>query len=176
MQDLYAQRREMLLEDKPAPSMVLLFSGKAPMRSADESYPFCVDRNFYYLTGLDRENMVLALFKGADDSYQEALYLPPYDEFLAKWVGGRMREDEAASISGIEEVSDIADLSDNLASVIDRFRGMGKFHVWLDLWRNDRTQADTQAHRMAAWLQKTYPAVEIDDVRGDQAHLRAIKD
>ena len=176
MQDLYAQRRELLLEDKPSPSMVFVFSGSAPMRSADETYPFTVNRNFYYLTGLDRENMVLVLFKGADGSYQESLYLEPYDEFLAKWVGGRMRPEEAADISGIDEIADLADLSDNVASAIDRFRGMGKFHVWLDLWRSNKSQSDTQAHRLAAWLRKKYPAVTIEDIYGDLAGLRAIKD
>lgn len=176
MQDLYAQRRELLLEDKPSPSMVFVFSGNAPMRSADETYPFTVDRSFYYLTGLDRENMVLVLFKGADGSYQESLYLEPYDEYLAKWVGGRMRPEEAADISGIDEIADLSDLGDNVVSAIDRFRGMGKFHVWLDLWRNNKAQADTQAHRLAAWLQKKYPAVSIEDIYGDLAGLRAIKD
>ena len=42
----YDQRRQKLLEDKSGPCMVLIFSGRAPMRSADESYSFSVDRNF----------------------------------------------------------------------------------------------------------------------------------
>lgn len=49
----YEQRRQKLLEDKSGPCMVLIFSGRAPMRSADESYSFSVDRNFYYLTGIE---------------------------------------------------------------------------------------------------------------------------
>ena len=32
----YEQRRQKLLEDKSGPCMVLIFSGRAPMRSADE--------------------------------------------------------------------------------------------------------------------------------------------
>ena len=54
-------RRQKLLGDKSGPCMVCIFSGRAPMRSLDEAYPFSVDRNFYYLTGIDRENMILVL-------------------------------------------------------------------------------------------------------------------
>ena len=56
-------RRQKLLEGKNAPGMVCIFSGKAPMKSLDQAYPFCVDRNFYYLTGIERENMILVMRK-----------------------------------------------------------------------------------------------------------------
>ena len=84
-------RREALLSDKSAPCMICIFSGSAPMRSLDEAYPFCVDRNFYYLTGIERENMILVLRKTYSGSVVETLYIEPYDEVMAKWVGARMR-------------------------------------------------------------------------------------
>ena len=55
------ERRQRLLEGKEGPCMVCIFSGKAPMRSMDEAYPFSVDRNFYYLTGIDEENMIVSM-------------------------------------------------------------------------------------------------------------------
>ena len=63
MQEIFRSRRETLLGRIEGPAMILIFSGKAPMRSLDESYPFSVDRNFYYLTGIERENMILVLKK-----------------------------------------------------------------------------------------------------------------
>jgi NADH-quinone oxidoreductase subunit F len=36
-------------------STAVFFSGKAPRESADQQHPFSVDRNFFYLTGIDRE-------------------------------------------------------------------------------------------------------------------------
>lgn len=176
MKDLYIQRRKQLLQDKQELSMVCIFSGNAPMRSADESYPFSVDRNFYYLTGIDRENMVLVMDKDEAGVVREAIFIEPYDEELAKWVGGRMREDEVTRISGIESVSDVADFSSWIASYLRRYRGMGKVRMYLDLWRYEEKQADTQAHRFAAWLQERYPAVEIDEIYGDLAGMRAVKD
>ena len=80
----YEQRRQKLLEDKSGPCMVLIFSGRAPMRSADESYSFSVDRNFYYLTGIERENMILVMTKDMAGNCAEMLYIEPFDEVKAK--------------------------------------------------------------------------------------------
>ena len=46
-------------------STAVFFSGKAPRESADQQYSFSVDRNFFYLTGIDREDMVLVINKVA---------------------------------------------------------------------------------------------------------------
>ena len=84
------------------------------MKSQDEAYPFSVDRNFYYLTGIERENMILVLKKSHTGQYSEALYIEPYDEVLAKWVGARMRNAEATEISGVEQVFSVEDFDAHL--------------------------------------------------------------
>ena len=103
MKEFYKSRRLALMEGLAAPAAVLIFSGKAPMRSADESYGFSVDRNFYYLTGIDRENMILMLKKMPGKEVTATLFIEPYSEELAKWVGGRMKRDEATAVSGIDD-------------------------------------------------------------------------
>lgn len=175
MQELYKQRRQKLLEGKQGPCMACIFSGKAPMRSADESYAFSVNRNFYYLTGIDRENMILTAYLDDKGVYGERIFIEPYDAYLAKWVGGRMGKAEVTEISGIANVGDFAGFNGWAANYIHRYRGAGKFHVWLELWRYEEKQTDTQAHQFAAWLQNRYPAVEIDEIYGDLADMRAVK-
>ena len=175
MKEILSQRRKALLENKNGPCMICIFSGSAPMKSLDASYPFFVDRNFYYLTGIDRENMTLVLRKTAGGDVVEALYIEPYDEVLAKWVGGRMREDEAREISGIQSIRNVEVFHRDLNGIIESSRGLGKMTVWLDLWRHEPDQADTPAHTLATHLQKRYPAVGIEEIHGDFAALRAIK-
>ena len=175
MNEIYLQRRNALLQSKEGPCMICIFSGSAPMKSLDSSYPFYVDRNFYYLTGIDRENMILLLRKAPDGTTSEVLYIEPYDEVLAKWVGGRMRADEATEVSGIRAVRNVEDFNGDLNGAINISRGMGKMNVWLDLWRHRQDQADTPAHLLAAHLRNRYPAVNIDDIFGDMAAMRAIK-
>jgi len=175
MKDVYISRRQKLLEGKQGPCMVCIFSGCAPMKSLDESYPFAVDRNFYYLTGIERENMILVLRKTFSGDTVETLYIEPYDEVLAKWVGGRMKADEAKAISGVQSIRDVGEFDGDLNGIIEGSRGLGKYHVYLDLWRYQQNQADTPAHTLAVKLQQRYPAVGIEEIHGDMAALRAVK-
>lgn len=175
MKETYITRRAKLMQNKQGPCLVCVFSGSAPMKSLDAAYPFFVDRNFYYLTGIERENMILLLRKNHLGEVSETLYIEPYDEVLAKWVGGRMRADEATAISGIVTVSDIGSFTAQLNSIIESSRGTGKMQVYLDLWRHREDQPDTPAHTLAARLQQRYPAVEIQDLFGDMVAMRIIK-
>ena len=175
MENNYKIRRERLLEGKQGPCMVCIFSGNAPMKSLDEAYPFSVDRNFYYLTGIEKENMILVLRKTYAGDIVETLYIEPYDEVLAKWVGPRMKAAEATEISGVQSIRDISEFDSDLNSVIERSRGLGKYQVYLDLWRYRANQPDTPAHTLAAKLQQRYPAVAIEEIYGDMAAMRAVK-
>lgn len=175
MKDTYIARRKQILENKCENTAVVIFSGAAPMKSQDEAYPFSVDRNFYYLTGIERENMILVMRKNYLGQYSETLFIEPYDEVLAKWVGGRMREAEATEISGIADIANVENFPDRLNSMVEYSRGLGKLTFFLDLWRYHKDQADTPAHILAATLQKKYPAVAIEDINGDMAAMRAVK-
>ena len=175
MKNIYIARRKHLLENKRENTAVVIFSGSAPMRSQDEAYPFSVDRNFFYLTGIERENMILVMRRNYQGEYSETLFIEPYDEVLAKWVGGRMRPAEATEISGVESIADVGEFPDRLNSMVEYSRGLGKLTFHLDLWRYHKHQADTPAHTLAKTLQSKYPAVAIDDINGDMAAMRACK-
>lgn len=175
MRDIFIERRRKLMEDKQENSFAVIFSGVAPMKSLDEAYPFFVDRNFYYLTGIERENMILFIKKDYLGNYSETLYIEPYDELQAKWVGGRMRPDEAREVSGVENISYVDDFYGELNSFIERNRGLGKLSFYLDFWRYNKEQADTPAHKFASVLQGKYPFVSLNDIYGDMAAMRAVK-
>ena len=40
MQEIYMARRQRVMEDKQANTVVVIFSGSAPMKSQDEAYAF----------------------------------------------------------------------------------------------------------------------------------------
>lgn len=175
MRDVYKSRREQLMSKVEGLAMMVIFSGKSPMRSLDEAYPFSVDRNFYYLTGIERENMILVMKKDYEGTVSEELYIEPYDEFLAKWVGARMRANEATEISGVKTVNYIENFHAKMGRWFDNSRGIGKIHVYMDLWRYKEGQADTEAHRFAAVIQKEFPYVSIDEIFGYMAEMRCVK-
>ena len=123
---MYQKRRQRFMEKLPDNSIALFFSGKAPYKVGDEKYPFSVDRSYYWMTGLDKENMILLVGNIQGMTY-EYLFIEPYDEELAKWVGGRILPEDASYISEIEEIYEVGDLWDTLSSIFSRmFNNMEK--------------------------------------------------
>ena len=62
----YVRNRQRLLERLEENSLVFLYSGLAPVKSNDQyMHPFSVNRNFYYLTGIDTQGVWLVLAKTA---------------------------------------------------------------------------------------------------------------
>ena len=173
--NVYAERRNKLLSAMSDNSCLILFSGNALMKSEDESYPFSVNRNFYYLTGLDAEGMILCLqkFNGLEST---KLFILPYDEYLAKWVGGRMKADEAYEISDIEDVYDIEDFVEHFASFYNRTRAFGGTKVYLDLWHYNYEQSPSKATSFAKEVKEKYPSLKIEDAFSLITNLRLCKD
>ena len=159
----------------PANSAVMLFSGRAPMRSEDESYPFSVNRSFYYLTGLDKEDMVLLMYR-LDGNIREALFILPFDETLARWVGGRMLKEEASEISGIKDVETVDELDDTVASLMNRSRKNPDFEFYFDFWHYTMDQEETPASRYAGKLKERYPYMISKDIFPIIARMRLVKD
>ena len=171
----YSKRRSRLLETLPENAAVILFAGKAPMRSEDEAYEFSINRNFYYLTGLDKENMVLVMYR-LDGTSGEHLFIPPYDEKMARWVGGRMLKEEAAAVSEIKKVEDVGDLDSFVASLLNRNRRNPDFTMFFDFWHYEFDQSLSLAQRYANKLKENYPALAFKDVYPALAKMRLVKD
>ena len=56
----YEARRQSVFSQMEDNSLLILYSGEALHRSADAYYLFEENKNFFYLTGLRRENMILS--------------------------------------------------------------------------------------------------------------------
>ena len=56
--EFFAGNRKKLLEKMEENSVAFFHSGIAPVKSNDQDmHPFSVNRNFYYLTGIDEQNV-----------------------------------------------------------------------------------------------------------------------
>ena len=169
------QRREKLLAEKNSPYIAVFFSGTSPRSSADGALPFHVDRNFFWLTNIDHNNMILVL-KKVEGVYSEELYIEPYDEVQAKWVGGRMKAAEATEVSGIETIKYLADFDNGFHTAVRLVRGsVENLTVGLDLWKHTVDQDDTKAHKLAHKIQQSYPYVQIEDLYRELTEGRIIK-
>ena len=108
--NFHVEKCNVLLEQILDKSMVLLTSGKPIKCSADENYPFCSNRNFYYLTGINDPNVVLMLIK-TKSTLKKIVFIEKPDSFMEKWVGKTISKDEAKSVSGIEQIEYLDNLN-----------------------------------------------------------------
>ena len=172
----YVLRREKLLEQIDDGSIVILFAGVGKKRSGDQDYDFAVNRNFFYLTGIEQENSILMLVK-ADGEVSIYLFIEERDEKKEKWTGLRMTDDQARDISGIENVclrsSFEGKLSVALAKGMTHF---GEIHkVYLDL--EDELKIDTckSTKEFKNELLEKNSGLEIENIHDKIMKLRIIK-
>ena len=150
-------RRRLFSEVKDERCMILLSSGYEKNRSADESYEFQVNTNFYYLTGISQQKTYLVLLKNGAAT-REVLYIDPYDELYAKWCGHRITAEEASAASGVAK-TDIR-YTDRLEEDLPKFAKEYKT-VYLDLERRDMTGYNSFGLTMEDRLRRKYAVKDI---------------
>lgn len=156
------------LEDN---SILLLFAGTAPYKSADEQYQFAPNRNFYYLTGIDREKIILLISK-IDGDISEKIFVERPDPVMARWIRARMTAEEAKEVSGVENIDYLDKFEETIGSILERNR-IEK--LYLDLERQEIRAAITDPQYFAKMINERYPYIEIKNAYYHIAKLRVIK-
>ncbi len=172
---MYKARREKLAAKLPENAILFVLSGKNVYSVGDEMYPFAIDRNFFYLTGIDRSDMMYILVK-KDGEAKDTLVIERFDEMMAKWVGAKMLPAEATEISGIENIV----MDDEKWSAIHRilayqFDHSEKVQVYVDLTKQEMEQV-TPAYAFVGELTAKYPHVEINNAASMLTELRIVKE
>ncbi|HET7658737.1 MAG TPA: aminopeptidase P N-terminal domain-containing protein, partial [Bacillales bacterium] len=168
----FVNNRKKLADRLEEGSLTILFAGAAPHRSADEDYHFVPNRNFYYLTGIERPNIIFAM-KKVDGKTEDMLFIEENDPVMAKWVGAKMSDEEAKAASGIEQISLLDQFKANVHKAI---QGEGVERIYLNLELPEWDAALKPAHKFAKELQEKYPFVTIGNVYNDICQLRLIKE
>ena len=145
---------------------ILLFSGCEICLSEDEAYPFEVNRNFFYLTGIDQPEVYFI-----SKEKEEYLILKKNDDQMVRWVGFSLFPDEAKKISGINETGYLEELEYKLLEIARENRP-----VYLDLEDIAFPGGIHQGKRIRDLLLKLNPELEIRNIYPDIISLRAIKD
>ena len=74
MKKFYQKRRLGLIKKMGSNSLCIIESGCAKIRNNDVEYKFRPNSSFYYLTGYDKPNSVLLIYKGKS-SYEEIIFI-----------------------------------------------------------------------------------------------------
>lgn len=169
--EFFENNRKKLYDVMEDNSVTILFSGKAHKKLGDENYSFTPLRNFYYMTGLDRQNMIVVLYKKGND-FETTVFIERYDEVKAKWVGAVMLPDEVRNISGISNVSYLDEFDEIFASIMFNKRIE---NVYMDFENRDFVTFG-DAFNLSDRISKNYPYIKFINVHNTIAEFRMIKE
>lgn len=168
----FKARREEVFNKMEANSVLILFSGIESHVSADEYAPFEANRNFFYLTGLRRDNMVLVMDKAVEEP-KTFLYIEEADETVVRWTGKKVSVEEAKEVTGIEDVRFIDSFQGEISRIMTR-EDVKNFYF--DCYREQVSDlADYNAVKAKEFTDK-YLGVTVKNLHPIIAEMRMQKD
>lgn len=168
----YTARREAVFEKMEKNSVLILFSGIETHVSADEYAPFEANRNFFYLTGLRRDRMILVMDKAVKEP-KTTLYIEEADPTVVRWTGKKVSMDEAKEVTGIETVHYI----DSFESDMNRILRRGDVeHLYFDCYRYQLEDMPDYNMIKAKEYADKYLGVTVKDLHPIVAEMRMQKD
>lgn len=163
--EFYKNNRSKVLESIDDNSLLILFAGKAPKKTADEKYPFTPNRNFYYLTGIDEENHILVLSK-INGKTNEYLFIKEVDTIAEKWEGKTIRKEEVSQICMIEDVKYLGEFNNFIEKVV---LNKEEINIYLDL------EAGNTSYKYINEIKHKYYNINIKNAFKIIGNLRLIK-
>lgn len=95
--------------------MAVFCANEEMPRNGDQFFPYRQQSDFFYLTGIDREESFLILYPDhPNPAMRQILFIEPYSEMKVIWRGEMLDAKEAANLSGIDNVL----YSDSFESVL----------------------------------------------------------
>ncbi len=166
----FINNREKLFEKIDDESIVVLFSGRIPDRVYGEA-KYLIDKTFFYFTGMKRENFILVLTKEGKKC-KEKLFIERPDPKIEKWLGPRVKREEAENISGINEIH----YTDEFDKLLNDLICTNKFKtIYVDLQRINWDMNDTEGQKFAKQVLKKYPYMNVENIFPQISQLRMIK-
>ena len=172
MSEMYVNNRKNFGEAMADGSILIVFSGSAPVKRGDQFYPYAPHRNFYYMTGIGRPGLAFMMKKDMKGNVSARLYLERYDELVAKWDGAALSKEIAGEISGITDFSYVDELDGHVAGAFAREKVQT---VYMDFENRSLSAPNTPELDYAKVLREKFPAVALNDAFPMFAKLRTIK-
>jgi Xaa-Pro aminopeptidase len=163
--EFYKNNRNKVLENIKDNSLLILFAGNSPKKTADEKYPFTPNRNFYYLTGIDEEKHILVLSK-INGKTNEHLFIKEINPITEKWEGKTIRKEEVLDICDIEDVKYLGDFNGFIEKILINKEDI---NIYLDL------EKDNLSYKYINEIKKKYYNVSIKNAYKIIGNLRLIK-
>jgi Xaa-Pro aminopeptidase len=172
--EFFARNRAKLARLIKPGHAAIFFSGDLQGQNADFHHPFVVDSNFYYLTGIDQEEVALLLFPDAPkDEWRELLFLPDFSKFMQQVFGAKYSPDEAAEVSGGIVVRDQKFMDRSLIALLPYAEGL---YIDVNEHENRMHFSRSGVHDFAARMQSEYPGYPLLRAAPLLRKLRSVKE
>ena len=169
-------RRDNLFAMMKENSVAVIFSGVSKIESEDSTFPFVVNKSFYYLTNITQEHSVLMMVKGLGEK-KCYLFVDEYNEIKEKWTGRRLTFDEAEQLSGLQNVysSDNFENMLNLALTKEDNQYGAITTLYLDLSPEIKIDEAKSTITLHEELEAKYPQLSTLDIKPFITSLRMVK-
>ena len=170
---LFEQNRHRFTK-KMKPNSVAVFPANPTFpKGGDGTYGYKPDADVVWLSGIVQEKTIVVLYPdNPDKAMREVLVLLQPNELLEKWVGHKLRKDEATAISGIKNVQWL-DGFDTMLQVMMNSAD----HVYLN--SNEHNRLDTELMRtdlaFVRDVMAKYPLHRYERAAKIMKELRCIK-
>lgn len=112
-ENVWALHRKSILAQMQDQSVLVVFSQQKSETKMD------VDRNYYYLSGNFEYDNIVLLAK-IDRQEQEVMFIHPYDEQKAKWVGAPLSKADINRQNGIKTIYYLNEFEDYLQGLLQK--------------------------------------------------------
>ena len=155
-------------------SMAVFNSNDIYPISADSTMPFEQHRDIFYLSGVDQEESVLALFPDCpNEELREVLFLRETNDHIAVWEGEKLTKEAAFATSGIKTVHWLQDLE---KVIFEMSTYCDTFYINTNEHYRANVETETREDRFTKWLLAKYPAHSVAKSNPILQRLRSVKD
>lgn len=165
-------RRKQFYKNLNAGEALILFAGSAPRKTADASYPFFANRNFYYLTGILQAGSIFIAYNRSGN-VEETLFTHEKNPMAERWNGYRISQQEASELSGIEHVKDLEKSDVFLADLLASGAASA---LWYDFDKYDDGRKDALQNKHSEAILAAHPSLTLKNAYPIICEARTIKD
>lgn len=170
---LYERNRKAFMAQMRPGTIAVFHAGDLYITNGDAHHEFVQDRNLFWLTGIDQEEVMLMLFPDAPrEEWKEVLFIRETNETIQVWEGWKYSKEEATAASGIKSVKWYQEFDGLVRWVMSQCDG-----VYIDINEHERNGLFhlTPGHRLAQKFRTEFPAHQIYRAAPILQNLRAIK-
>lgn len=169
IKEFFINNRKKYIDKINDNSLTVLSSGCVLRRSADEDFDFEIDKNFYYLTGINQAEVFYILLK-KNNEIKEMLFIEENDPIKVKWVGAKLYPNEASEISGIEKIAFTKDYDAKLEELLSEVNDV---YLNFEVSKSHRFNSN---YVFSSRLKKKYPDKNYIDNNDIIVSLRSVKE